>query len=196
MNLPNKITNTRIVLAVALLVLLLIPWYNLGVEFPVYNVGNVLIDIKYVIAGIIFLIAASSDFLDGYIARKNNLVTDYGKVMDAIADKLLVNGVLIILATERAISVIVPVVIISRDIIVDSIKMVSGNNGKVVAASILGKIKTICMLSGITLTFFSNLPFELINIPIADLLLLIAVALSIVSGCEYYYNSKDLLKKK
>ena len=196
MNLPNKITITRIVLSVVLLLLLLIPWYNLGIEFSVYNVGNVLIDLKYIIAGIIFLIAASSDFLDGYIARKNNLVTDFGKVMDAIADKLLVNGVLIILAAEKSISVVIPVVIIIRDIVVDSIKMVSGNNGKVVAASILAKIKTICMLSGITLTFFSNLPFELLNIPVADLLLLVAVSLSIISGCEYYYNSKDLLKVK
>lgn len=193
MNLPNKITLTRIVLSILLLIFLLIPWYSLGVSFPTFLVGNQTISLKYIIAGIVFLIAAASDSLDGYLARKNDMVTDFGKVMDAIADKLLVNGVLIILAYERQISIIIPVVIISRDIIVDSCKMVSGSHGKVVAASILGKIKTICMMCGITLTFFYNLPFELINIPIADIFLLVATVLSVISGCQYVYNTKDVL---
>ena len=113
--------------------------------------------------------------------------------MDAIADKLLVNGLLIILAYDRLISIVIPVVIISRDIVVDSCKMISGQNGKVVAASILGKIKTICMMSGLTLTMFYNLPFELVGFPIADILLLAAVVLSVVSGCQYYLNNKDVL---
>lgn len=196
MNTPNKITLARIILAVILLVMMILPWYNLGVTFPVYKIGNVSISLDYIIEGLIFLVASASDFLDGYLARKNNEVTDFGKVMDAIADKLLVNGVLIILAYNRLISVIVPVVIISRDIVVDSCKMLSGNHGKVVAASILGKIKTICMMIGITLTFFYNLPFELISLPIADLFLIIAVVFSIVSGCQYFYNVKDLMLPK
>lgn len=198
MNLPNKITLARIVLSVLLLVILLIPWYSLGFYFPVYLVGNTTVSLKYILAGIIFMIASLSDFLDGYLARKNSLVTDFGKVMDAIADKLLVNGILIILAYERSISIVIPVVIISRDIIVDSCKMISGNKGKVVAASMMGKIKTICMMCGITLTLFYNLPFELINIPVADLFLIVATIFSVVSGCQYYYNTRDLLfpKKK
>ena len=198
MNLPNKITMTRIFLSIILLVMLLIPWYSFGVTFPTYQVATITVDLKYVIAGIIFFLASSSDFLDGYLARKNNLVTDFGKVMDAIADKLLVNGILIILANDRLISVVIPVVIISRDIVVDSCKMISGQNGKVVGASILGKIKTICMMSGLTLTMFYNLPFELIGLPVADLLLIAAVVLSVVSGCDYFYNVKDILfpKKK
>ncbi len=198
MNLPNKITMARIILSILLLVMLLMPWYQIGVEFPVYIVGNVSVNLKYIIAGIIFLVASTSDFLDGYLARKNNMVTDFGKVMDAIADKLLVNGLLIILAYERVISVVIPVVIISRDIVVDSCKMISGNNGKVVAASILGKLKTICMMCGITLTLFYNLPFELIGLPLAEIFLVLAVILSVVSGCQYFYNVKDILfpKKK
>lgn len=196
MNLPNKITMGRIVLSVMLLVMLLVPWYSLGINWPVYAVGSINVSLKYIIAGIIFLIASTSDFVDGYLARKNNMVTDFGKVMDAIADKLLVNGVLIILAYDRCISIVIPVVIISRDIIVDSCKMISGNKGKVVAASILGKLKTICMMCGLTLTFFYNLPFELINIPIADLLLIAAVILSVISGCQYYYNVRDILFPK
>lgn len=198
MNLPNKITMARIVLSIMLLVMLLLPWYQFGVEFPIYQVANISVNIKYIIAGVIFLIASTSDFLDGYLARKNNMVTDFGKVMDAIADKLLVNGLLIILAYDRVISIIIPVVIISRDIVVDSCKMISGQNGKVVAASILGKLKTICMMSGLTLTMFYNLPFELIGLPVADILLIGAVVLSVISGCQYFYGVRDILfpKKK
>lgn len=196
MNLPNRITMARIVLSVLLLVMLLMPWYSLGVEFPVYQVATLTVNLKYIIAGIIFLIASTSDFLDGYLARKNNMVTDFGKVMDAIADKLLVNGLLIILAYDRIISIVIPVVIISRDIVVDSCKMISGQNGKVVAASIMGKLKTICMMSGLTLTMFYNLPFELIGFPVADILLIAAVILSVISGAQYFYGVRDILFPK
>ena len=193
MNLPNKITMARIFLSVVLLVMLLVPPYSLGLHYSNWTMESIQIDPKYIIAGIIFLIASSSDFIDGYLARKNNMVTDFGKVMDAIADKLLVNGVLIILACDGMISVVIPVVIISRDIVVDSCKMISGQNGKVVAASILGKIKTICMMSGLTLTMFYNLPFELVGFPVADILLITAVVLSVISGAEYFYGVKDIL---
>lgn len=196
MNLPNRITMARIFLSILLLVMLLMPWYSLGVEFPVYQVATLTVNLKYIIAGIIFLIASTSDFLDGYLARKNNMVTDFGKVMDAIADKLLVNGLLIILAYDRIISIVIPVVIISRDIVVDSCKMISGQNGKVVAASIMGKLKTICMMSGLTLTMFYNLPFELIGFPVADILLIAAVILSVISGAQYFYSVRDILFPK
>lgn len=196
MNLPNRITMARIFLSILLLVMLLVPWYSLGVEFPVYQVATLTVNLKYIIAGIIFLIASTSDFLDGYLARKNNMVTDFGKVMDAIADKLLVNGLLIILAYDRIISIVIPVVIISRDIVVDSCKMISGQNGKVVAASIMGKLKTICMMSGLTLTMFYNLPFELIGFPVADILLIAAVILSVISGAQYFYSVRDILFPK
>ena len=196
MNLPNRITMARIFLSILLLVMLLVPWYSLGVEFPVYQVATITVILKYIIAGIIFLIASTSDFLDGYLARKYNMVTDFGKVMDAIADKLLVNGLLIILAYDRIISIVIPVVIISRDIVVDSCKMISGQNGKVVAASIMGKLKTICMMSGLTLTMFYNLPFELVGFPVADILLIAAVILSVISGAQYFYGVRDILFPK
>ncbi len=190
MNLANKITVTRIILAIILLVLLLVPWEAINLNFPVYLVGNTMVSLKYIIAGIIFLVASVSDFLDGYIARSRNMVTDFGKVTDAIADKILVNGVLIILAYERFIPVVIPVIIITRDIIVDTCKMISGNKGKAVAASIAGKIKTVCMMCGLTLTFFYNMPFELINFDLATFLLIIATIMSIISGCQYFYNTK------
>ncbi len=197
MNLPNKITVSRIILSLVTLVFLIIPWYQFGIVFPVYSImGKVIVDTKYMIAGVFFVIASVTDFLDGRIARSRNMVTDFGKVMDAIADKILVNGVLVILAYNGFINVFVPVLIIARDTFVDSIKMVSGNHGKVVAASILGKAKTICMMVGISLMFFYNLPFELVHLPLANILIIVACLLSVISGCEYYFGAKDLLKDK
>lgn len=197
MNLPNKITISRIVLSIFTLVLLMIPWYQLGIKFPTYVLaGKVIVDSKYLIAGLFFIIASITDFLDGYIARSKNLVTDFGKAMDAIADKILVNGVLIILAYQGFISVFVPVIIVTRDTFVDSIKMVSGSKGKVVAASVLGKLKTICMMVGVSFMLFYNLPFELIGIPFADIFIILACILSVISGCEYYYKTKNLVFKE
>lgn len=197
MNLPNKITCVRLVISVVVLVLLCVPWENLGVTFPIFSVYGVEnVNLKYIICGILFLIGSVSDFLDGYIARKYNLVTDFGKVMDAIADKVLVNGVLIVLAYEMpSIPLVVPVIIITRDIIVDSIKMASGNKGKVVAASWPGKIKTICMMIGITLTFFYNIPFAFIGhgIQLDSLFIYLATIMSIISGCQYYFANKDFI---
>ena len=193
MNLPNKITMARIFVSIAVLVILLFPWSQIGIEFPLYTIdGNIVVDVKILIAGALFVLGSFSDFLDGHIARSRNIVTDFGKVMDSIADKILVNGVLIILAYEGMISIIVPVVIITRDIVVDSCKMISGNKGKVVAASIMGKLKTICMMVGLSLTMFYNLPFEMIGIPVANVLVIIAIILSVISGIQYFNNSKEL----
>ena len=198
MNLPNKITMVRIVLAVIVLGLLMFPYGSLGINVPVYKVGtNVTISLIYIIAGVLFVIASVTDFLDGNIARKNNLVTDFGKVMDAIADKVLVNGVLIILAYNGNIPLIIPVVIITRDTVVDSIKMVAGKKGNVVAASIAGKIKTICMMVGLSLVLFSNLPFELMGFRLDYILLIVATILSIYSGIQYFVvNKKYFLEDK
>lgn len=193
MNLPNKITVARIITSIIILVLLLFPWSSVGVNFPTYTIsGNIVVNLKIIIAGILFVIASTTDFLDGYLARSRNLVTDFGKVMDAIADKILVNGVLIILAYEGMISILVPVIIITRDTIVDSCKMISGNKGKVVAASYAGKAKTICMMVGLSLTMFYNLPFEMWGVPVANVIVILATILSVISGCQYFINSKEL----
>ncbi len=197
MNLPNKLTMGRIILAIIILVLLIMPWYQLGIVFPTLTIfGKIIVDTKYLIAGVLFLIAAITDLIDGYVARSSNQVTDFGKVLDAIADKVLVNGVLIILAYQGFIHVIVPVIIITRDTIVDAIKMESGNKGRVVAASMMGKLKTVCMMVGIILMLFYNLPFEIISIPLADILILLACVFSVISGCQYYFQSKELFNKK
>ncbi len=197
MNLPNKLTIGRIITAIIILVLLVVPWDSLGVNFPEFTVaGRIIVDSKYLIAGVLFVLAALTDFLDGHIARSRNLVTDFGKVMDAIADKVLVNGVLIMLGHNGFISIAIPVIIITRDIFVDSFKMASGKKGKVVAASFTGKAKTMCMMIGMALTMFYNLPFELIGINVGYALIIIATILSVISACEYYYNTRDSFKAK
>ena len=145
------------------------------------------------IAGILFILASITDFLDGFIARKYNLITDFGKLLDAIADKVLVNSVLIILASQGFIHPIIPVVIIVRDSIVNSIKMLAASKGKVVAAIKSGKIKTACLMVGISLTLFYNLPFELFNLRISDFLLFVAAVMSIISGIQYYILNKHLI---
>lgn len=197
MNLPNKITLGRIIISIIILIIMIFPFYNIGYTFPKYLVmGRVVVNLKYIICGILFIIASISDFFDGRLARKNNLVTDFGKVTDAIADKILVNGVLIIMAVDGVLPVVIPVVIITRDIIVDSIKMIAGSKGKVVAASIWGKIKTVCMMFGLSLLFFNNLPFELLNFSLGYYLVIIASILSIYSGVQYFMVNKDFITAK
>jgi len=198
MNLPNKITCCRLVIAAVVLIALCIPWSSLGVDESKYTydvLGVEMVNLKYVVCGVLFMIGSITDFLDGYIARKYNLVTDFGKVMDAIADKVLVNGVLIILAYNKMLPLVVPVIIITRDIVVDSIKMASGSKGKVVAASWPGKIKTICMMIGVTLVFFYNIPFAFISTGLRiDLFFVyVATVMSIVSAVQYWIAYKDII---
>ncbi len=197
MNTPTKITVVRLILTVFILVLLWDAFFSLiGFNFPKYNIGGVLVQSNYIIAGVIFIIASLTDFLDGYLARKNNQVTDLGKMLDAIADKVLVNPVLIVLAANGFIPTVVPVIYVTRDIVVDAIKMQAASKGKVQAAIKSGKYKTACMMVGICLVFFYNIPFEFININVALGLLYLACILSVVSAVEYYKINKELLFKK
>ena len=200
MNLPNKLTLSRIVMAILIIAILLGGDYVgelFGMTIPKLFVNEtIVVDLKYIIAGILFIIASLTDFLDGYIARKYNLITDFGKLIDAIADKVLVNSVLIILAAQGFIHPIIPVVVIIRDSVVNSIKMLAASKGKVVAAIKSGKLKTACLMTGIVLTLFYNLPFEIWNVDVATVLLIIATILSVYSGIEYYYNNKKVLFSK
>lgn len=195
MNWPNKLTVLRLILSVVVIILLVFPFYAIGIQFPQYNISGISspVELQYLIAGVIFIIASVTDFLDGYIARKYDLITDTGKMLDAIADKVLVNSVLIIFAVQNVISPIIPVVIIFRDTIIDSIRMLASNKGVVIAAGKAGKIKTATMMTGLTLLFFYNLPFEIWNIDVANVLVIIATVLSIYSGVEYYYKNKKLI---
>lgn len=193
MNLPTKLTVLRLILSVFIILILCFPFYAIGVQFPKIDVNGVVVKVQYVIAGVVFVIASLTDWIDGYLARKNNQVTDTGKMLDAIADKVLVNSVLIILAANNFVHEIVPVVIVLRDIVVNAIKMEAAGKGKVVAAIKSGKWKTATLMVGTTLTFFYNLPFEYMGIRVSDFLLYIAVILSIVSAVQYWNLNKNII---
>ena len=193
MNLPTKLTVSRIIATFIVIIILIFPFYSIGFQWPQFKVGTIIISLQYIVAGIIFVLASITDFVDGYLARKNNQVTVLGKMLDAIADKILVNSVLIILAYKGMLPIIVPVVTVLRDTFVDAIKMQAASKGKVVAAIKSGKLKTATLMIGTTLAFFYNLPFELIPINVSDFLLLIATVLSVVSGIQYYLLNKELL---
>lgn len=195
-NLPNKLTKLRILLAIIILILMLFPWSMVNIDFKRFLInGTLILDSKMVIVGVLFIIASLTDFLDGHLARKYNLVSDYGKVMDAIADKILVNGLLIVLSADGYLHPIIPVVIILRDTIVNTLKMIAGEKDKAVGAIKTGKFKTAFLMIGLTLKLFGNLPFGLINIEVDDFFIITATVLSVISGIEYYNMFKKYLTK-
>ncbi|CDE07797.1 cDP-diacylglycerol--glycerol-3-phosphate 3-phosphatidyltransferase [Bacillus sp. CAG:988] len=196
MNTPTKLTVSRLILSLVIIFILLFPWSMINVTIPQVLVSGVTVDIRYPIAGVLFIIASLTDFLDGYLARKNNQITNTGKMLDAIADKVLVDSVLIILACQGFVNAIVPVVIVLRDIVVDAIKMEAASKGKVVAAIKSGKIKTASLMVGTVLMLFYNLPFELVNVHVDIFLLYFATIMSIFSMYEYYTLNKNIIFPK
>ena len=192
-NLPTKLTFVRLILSLIIIILLIFPYYRVGINFPQFLFKNILIDLRYLISGVLFIIASITDYYDGKLARKNNEVTNFGKLVDAIADKVLVNSVLIIFACQGFISAVVPVVIIVRDIIVDAIRMICANNGKVQAAKLSGKIKTATLMVGVILTFFYNLPFQIWGYRVSDFFLYFGTIMSVVSMFEYYNLNKKII---
>ena len=196
MNTPTKLTVSSLILSLVIIFILLFPWSMINVTIPQVLVSGVTVDIRYPIAGVLFIIASLTDFLDGYLARKNNQITNTGKMLDAIADKVLVDSVLIILACQGFVNAIVPVVIVLRDIVVDAIKMEAASKGKVVAAIKSGKIKTASLMVGTVLMLFYNLPFELVNVHVDIFLLYFATIMSIFSMYEYYTLNKNIIFPK
>jgi len=192
-NVPTKLCFLRIFLAIIVIILLLFPFYRLDISFPQLLYKNILIDLRYIIAGIIFIFASITDYFDGKIARKRKQVTNFGKMIDAIADKVLVNSVLIIFASQGFISPFIPVIVIVRDIIVDAIKLSVAKEGSQQAAIFSGKLKTASLMIGMILTFFYNLPFELIGLNVSSFFLYFGTIMSIVSAYEYYRLNKKII---
>ena len=170
MNLPNKITTFRMVMVIALVIIMLFPYQAVGANIPmVFGEVNAI----YFTALILFVVAALSDAFDGYFARKLNLVTNLGKFLDPIADKLLVNSLLIILlvpqvilgedTTQMQIPILAVVLMIGRDLIVDALRLVAANQNKVLAANIGGKIKTVLQMVAIPAVLLNNWPFSYIT---------------------------------
>lgn len=174
MNLPNKITILRVILVPVFLVFMLVPGIPGG---------------KW-IAFAVFIVASLSDTLDGYIARKYDMVTNFGKLMDPLADKLLVCSALICFITARNLPCVVVVIIIAREFTISAIRLVAAESGTVIAASIWGKLKTIfqmimcCfMIADLQFAWFST---------VTTVLVYIATALTIISLVDYIVKNRKV----
>ena len=193
MNLPNRLSLFRMVLIPIVVLVWVFPYAQLGITMPVYHIGIVSLPLKNIIVCILFVIGSFSDFLDGYLARKNNQVTTFGKFIDPIADKCLTTTLFIILAVADQIPVVPVLIMVWRDIIVDGTRMMASSNGVVVAAGMLGKIKTASQMVCIVLLLLNNLPFENIGLPFADILLWFCTIISVLGGLDYYNQSKQYI---
>ena len=142
---------------------------------------------------ILFAIASFTDYLDGHIARKHNLITSFGKFIDPIADKLLVNTMFILFAVDGVVPAVFVLIMIWRDMIVDGLRMNASAKGKGVAAGMMGKAKTVLQMFAIIFLLLNNLPFAFVSLPVADILFYAAVAVSVASGAEYFLKLKDIV---
>jgi CDP-diacylglycerol---glycerol-3-phosphate 3-phosphatidyltransferase len=178
LNLPNKLTIIRVIM---------IPFFLL------FFLGNFVDDnLSRYLAVIIFLVAAITDVLDGYIARSRNLITNFGKFMDPLADKLLVCAALVAMVGTGDLSSIVVIVIISREFIVTGFRIVAASSNIVIAAGFWGKIKTIIQMVMIVWVMLRiDNPYYAI---FSDVLIVSSVVLTIISGFEYIYKNLDVLK--
>ncbi len=193
MNLPNKLTVLRIFLVPIMVVLFLFPYASYGIELPELNLFNMSIEGRYFLIFIIFCLASFTDYLDGEIARKKQLITTFGKFLDPIADKLLVNTLLLLLASDGSIPILVVIIMISRDTMVDAIRFFAASKKRVQAARFLGKLKTVTQMIAIILLLLQNAPFAWLNLPLDMIMLYIATIVSVISGVDYFIENKDVL---
>lgn len=176
MNLPNKLTTLRMILVPVFIVL-----YLLGYSIP---------------ALVVFVVASFTDYLDGYLARKHNLVTDYGKIMDPLADKLLVTSALVCMVQTALVPAWMVIVILAREFAITGLRAVAAGQGKVIAAAWSGKIKTVTQMIAVIFLLLENWPFSLIGIPFDRIMLWIAVIMTIYSGCEYLYKNRQFFQDR
>ena len=172
MNLPNKLTTMRMILVPVFIVLYLMN----------YNIA----------ALVVFVVASFTDFLDGHLARKNNLVTDYGKIMDPLADKLLVTSALVCMVQMQVVPAWMVIVILAREFAITGLRAVAASEGIVIAAAWSGKVKTVTQMIAVIFLLLNNWPFSLVNIPFATIMLWIAVIMTIYSGCEYIWKNRKI----
>jgi CDP-diacylglycerol---glycerol-3-phosphate 3-phosphatidyltransferase len=186
MNVPNKITISRIFLIPIFLIIMLVPfsWGEislLGTSMPV----------THFVGALIFIIASTTDWIDGHYARKHNLVTNLGKFLDPLADKLLVSAALIVLVELNMAPSWIVIVIISREFAVTGLRLVLAGEGEVVAANMLGKIKTWAQIVAISLLLLHNIIFEMISIRLDIIALWIALFFTVWSGVDYFVKNKQ-----
>ncbi|HCL78765.1 MAG TPA: CDP-diacylglycerol--glycerol-3-phosphate 3-phosphatidyltransferase [Synergistaceae bacterium] len=180
-NLPNLLSLLRVFLAPLVLIFL-----TLRLTFPVYTVEELELTVTGgdILAGAVFILAALTDTADGYIARKKGMVTNLGKFIDPIADKILVMAALIALVELHRVPAWIVVIILSRDLIVTGVRMVAAAEGVVIAASRGGKIKTVFQIIAIAMLIF--------NLPGGIEAMWVALVLTIWSGMDYLLKGRDL----
>jgi CDP-diacylglycerol--glycerol-3-phosphate 3-phosphatidyltransferase len=206
MNIPTKITVSRIVLVAVMLLGLLVLSFIPNLTIP--ELGESGINLVYFICFWIFVVAAITDKIDGDLARKWHQVTDLGKFLDPVADKLLVDSMLIVLAVPSLLAphnLLIPVacviVMILRDLVVDSLRFIAAGKGVVLAANIFGKIKTACQMVAIPVFLLNDWPFSYFDqewgyARIALLLIYVATAASLLSGIIYVVQNRAVLKEE
>jgi CDP-diacylglycerol--glycerol-3-phosphate 3-phosphatidyltransferase len=203
MNIPTKITVSRIVLVGVMLIGLFVLEFIPNLSVPV--LGNSGINLVYLICCIVFVIAALTDKVDGDLARKWHQVTDLGKFLDPVADKLLVDSMLIyLLIPHFGQSLVIPVyctiLMVLRDLVVDSLRFIAAGKGKVLAANIFGKIKTVCQMVAIPVILLNGWPFIYFDASwgygrIALILIYLATIASVLSGVIYVVQNLNVLKE-
>ena len=193
MNLPNKLSVIRVLLVPLLILVYMFPYDTTGINVPVYHILDTDISLVNIIILVIFIVASITDYFDGRIARSKKLITTFGKFADPIADKLLVNTIFLLLASDGKINIIIPIIMISRDTIVDAIKMSAASKQVVVAASKLGKLKTVSQMIALCFLLVNNFPFSVLGIDLATILAWIATVISVISGIDYFIKNREML---
>jgi len=190
MNLANRITLARIFLVPIIMFFLLV-----NLNLPELRLGEFAITYNQIIATLIFIIAASTDGLDGYIARSRKMVTNLGKLLDPLADKLLVAAVLISLVETHKVDAWIAVVIISREFAITGLRQVALLEGKVVAASAWGKWKTGIQITMIIALLLNNFPFYFVGVPFDLISSWAAALITIYSGIDYFLKNKYVFEQ-
>lgn len=198
MNLPNKITISRLIIAVIMIFFAVFPWANVGASSILTTLGNTGFTILDLILAILFVVGSATDAIDGKIARKYNLITDFGKFFDPLADKFLVNSALIFLACYGRIQALIIILMIGRDLAVDGIRFMAASKGEVIAANIFGKLKTVFQMVTIPFVMLNGFPFNYLfkehTYIFLDVLLSITCAMSLISGFIYLYRGRKYIQ--
>ncbi|EEX48162.1 CDP-diacylglycerol--glycerol-3-phosphate 3-phosphatidyltransferase [Jonquetella anthropi E3_33 E1] len=182
MNLPNMLSLSRIFLAPLVMLLL-----TTKIDQTVTPLAAVGLSVTYsdLLAGLVFIVAASTDAVDGYIARRRGLITNLGKFIDPLSDKVLVIAALVALVELHRLPGWMVMVIVARDFVVSGLRMVAAAEGQVIAASRLGKIKTVSQIIAIVMMIF--------KLPLAIEVMWVSLALTVWSGAVYVANGWDLI---